>query len=80
MKTQTNENTFSIELNSKTHLGLNFPKNTQDPVLLEGTLGNLHSLEFVEGVMLELRGNNGVLRMDITESEWNQLRKKEREE
>ncbi len=80
MKTQTNENTFSIELNSKTHLGLNFPKSTQDSVLLEGTLGKLHSLDFVEGVMLELRGNNGVLRMDITESEWDQLRKKEREE
>ena len=76
MKNQTNESTFSIELRSKNHLGLNLPKDVENLVVIEGTLGNLQTLEFVEGVMLEIRGSGGVLRMDITETKWNHLRKK----
>ncbi|MFW9792790.1 MAG: hypothetical protein ACFFEE_00690 [Candidatus Thorarchaeota archaeon] len=76
MKNRTNKNTFSIELRSKKLLCLNLPKDVQDPVVIEGTLGNLLTLEFVEGVMLELKGSDGVLRMDITKAEWDHLLKK----
>jgi hypothetical protein len=77
MNNRSNENTFSIELHSKEHLGLDQSKEVVGPVLLEGTLGKILTLEFVEGVMLELKGTDGVLRMDITESEWNKLLRKE---
>jgi len=77
MNNRTNENTFSIELRSKEHLGLDQSKEAVGPVLLEGTLGKILTLEFVEGAMLELKGTDGVLRMDITESEWNKLLRKE---
>jgi hypothetical protein len=77
MNNRTNENTFSIELRSKEHLGLDQSKEVVGPVLLEGTLGKILTLEFVEGAMLELKGTDGVLRMDITESEWNKLLRKE---
>jgi len=77
MNNRTDENTFSIELRSKEHLGLDQPKEADSLVLLEGTLGKILTIEFVEGVMLELKGTSGVLRMDITESEWNRLRRKE---
>lgn len=77
MNNRTNENTFSIELRSKEHVGLDQSKEVVGPVLLEGTLGKILTLEFVEGVMLELKGTDGVLRMDITESEWNKLLRKE---
>ena len=77
MNNRTDENTFSIELRSKEHLGLNQSKEIDGSVLLEGTLGKILTLEFVEGVMLELKGTSGVLRMDITEPEWNKLLQKE---
>ena len=76
MNNRTNENTFSIELRSKNHLGLTLPKGTENLVVIEGTLGNLLTLEFVEGAMLEIKGSNGVIRMDMTESEWNHLPKR----
>lgn len=77
MNNQTNEHAFSIELRSKSYLSLDQPKEVEGSVLIEGTLGELQSLMFVEGVMIELKGTRGVLRMDMTESEWNQLLRKE---
>jgi hypothetical protein len=77
MRNRTNESTFSIELRSKNHLGLNLPKDVENLVVIEGTLGILQTLEFVEGVMLEIKGSGGVFRTDITETEWNHLIKKE---
>jgi pheromone shutdown protein TraB len=68
-----NEHAFSVELDSKRYLSLEQAKNVDGPVLIEGTLGELISKEFVEGVMLELKGTRGVLRLDITESEWDNL-------
>ena len=77
MNKQTNEHAFSIELTSKRYVSFKQSKDVESEVLIEGTLGNLVSLTFVEGMMLELRGTNGVFRLDMTESEWNHLYKKE---
>ncbi len=77
MKKQTNEHAFSIELCSKRYVSFEQSKDVESSVLIEGALGDLVSLTFVEGMMLELKGTTGVFRLDITESEWNQLHKKE---
>jgi hypothetical protein len=40
-------------------------KNMAKEVLIEGSLGTLTSVNFVEDLMLEIRGENGVLRIDV---------------
>ena len=40
-----------------------------DGVLLEGNLGELVSLVLLENSLLEFRGTNGVIRLDILKSE-----------
>lgn len=67
---RTDEHMFSIELNSKDHVkNLALSNAEGDKVLLEGFLGKLRNLSFTEGIMLEIRGTNGSLRMDFTEEE-----------
>jgi hypothetical protein len=38
-------------------------------VLFEGLLGELKEISLLEAVMLEIRGSNGILRVDLTEQE-----------
>jgi len=38
-------------------------------VFFEGVLGELKNVVMVEGVMLEIEGRNGVLKLDITQQE-----------
>jgi len=38
-------------------------------VLFEGSLGELEELSMIEGAVLEVRGANGVLRIDLIEEE-----------
>jgi hypothetical protein len=45
------------------------PNGAKDSVLIEGFLGDLEVVELVEGVMLEIEGSNGILRLDITQQE-----------
>lgn len=40
-----------------------------DGVLLEGNLGELVSLVLLENSLLEFRGTNGVIRLDVLKSE-----------
>jgi hypothetical protein len=75
MTLRTEEHTFSIELDSKDMLGIQVPRQVDNSVLIEGSLGKLSALRFVEGVMLEIKGSRGTFRMDITESEWVSLLK-----
>ena len=65
---------FSIELKSKEFLrNLTISNRTGETVLLEGFLGELEEISLVEGAMLEVRGSNGVLRMDVSEEDWERL-------
>jgi len=65
---------FSIELKSKEFLrNVMISNRTGETVLVEGFLGELEDVSFVEGAMLELRGSNGVLRMDLKEEELERL-------
>jgi hypothetical protein len=65
---------FSIELKSKEFLrNVMISNRTGETVLIEGFLGELEELSLVEDAMLELRGSNGVLRIDVKENELGKL-------
>jgi hypothetical protein len=64
------ERGFSLELNSKEHVKrFTILDGAGSRVLVEGFLGVLQQITLVEGLMLEVKGSNGVLRMDMTEDE-----------
>jgi hypothetical protein len=68
------KHTFSIELKSKEYLNLvAMPNGAKDNVLIEGFLGDLLTIDLVEGAMLEIQGTNGTLKMDLKEEELNKL-------
>jgi hypothetical protein len=57
---------FSVELKSKSDLkNVALTNGSSDSVLLEGTIGELIKAEFADGILLEVIGNNGVLRIDL---------------
>jgi hypothetical protein len=61
---------FSIEMKSKTHVRhISMSDESHDRVLFEGYLGALKELSLIEGTVLEVKGENGVLRIDLTEEE-----------
>ena len=61
---------FSIVIASKNHVNRITLGNEQDEeVMVEGELGKLIELKFIEGILLEISGENGVLRIDLTEKE-----------
>ena len=72
------ERFFSLELKSKSDLkSISIPNGARENVLVEGTIGELVQIGFAEGIALEIMGEKGVLRIDITEDEVTQNRMKE---
>jgi hypothetical protein len=72
MKTETEdkERFFSIELKSKTSLkNVTMMNGTRDSVLVEGTIGKLVQAVSVEGLILEIVGRKGTLRINLQEKE-----------
>jgi hypothetical protein len=71
MQNQTSEmRSFSVELKSKSDLkNVALTNGSSDSVLLEGSTGKLIQAKFAEGVILEVIGNDGVLRVDLREEE-----------
>jgi len=64
------EHTFSIEMKSKKHVRhISLSNESHEHVLFEGSLGELKELSMVEGAILEIKGTNGVLRIDLSEDE-----------
>jgi hypothetical protein len=60
--------TFSVDLKSKKHVkNISISDEAYDRVLFEGDLGCLVSLSLLDGRMLELEGENGVLRTTMSE-------------
>jgi hypothetical protein len=60
---------FSLELGRehlKRFLVLN---DSGNQVLFEGLLGELKEISLIESSMLEVKGSNGILRVDLTEQE-----------
>ena len=65
---------FSIEMKSKEYVErISLSDKGSDSVLVEGFLGELAGISLVEDVMLEMRGANGVLRVDVTRDDLKRL-------
>jgi hypothetical protein len=65
---------FSAELTSKNFVKrLSIPGDNDDKVLIEGFLGELKEIGFIEGIMLEIQGTNGILRIDLSQEELRKL-------
>ena len=60
------ERSFCIELKSKTHLRtIAIASGPSEGVLIEGTLGELQHVRFAEGIIFEVAGSHGIMRIDI---------------
>ena len=69
-KTSSKERVFSVELKSKRNLkNVTLTNGSSDSVLVEGTIGELIQASFTEGIILEVVGKDGVLRLDLGEDE-----------
>jgi len=65
---------FSVEMKSKAYVkSISISNEAKDRVLFEGDLGELEEVVFVGGSMLEVRGSNGVLRVELGQSETRKL-------
>ena len=61
---------FSVELKSKRDLKtITLTNGSSDSVVVEGTIGELVHARFEEGVILEVVGKEGILRIDLEEGE-----------
>jgi hypothetical protein len=58
------ERMFSIELRSKGELK-NMSLDGDEKVLIEGSIGSFERARFLEGLVLEVIGSNGELRVDL---------------
>ena len=64
------EHPFSVELTSNIHLSrIEVSEGPKGQVFIEGKLGGEVSVELIEGIMLQISGENGVFRIDIAEGE-----------
>jgi len=69
-ETDSKERVFSVELKSKRNLkNVTLTNGSSDSVLVEGTIGELVQAAFAEGIILEVVGKNGVLRIDLRKDE-----------
>ena len=74
------EHAFSVEMKSSKHVkNISMSKESHERVFFEGSLGELEELSVVEGAVLEVKGANGILRIDLSEDELRKMlsRKKE---
>ena len=71
---ENKDRVFSVELKSKMHLkNVMFASGSTSTALIEGTLGELVQASFKEGLILEVIGKKGVLRIDLGEKEIRQI-------
>lgn len=64
------EHSFSIEMKSKKYVtSVSISDEDHNRVLFQGILGDLKGLSLIEGKMLEVKGSNGILRIDLSEDE-----------
>jgi len=67
MNQTSKESSFSIELKSKKYIKtINLVNGNRESVLFEGTIGELQNAEFAEGIVLEITGKKGILRIDLS--------------
>jgi hypothetical protein len=64
---------FSIEMPSRNSINNLSITDGSTGALIEGDLGENISFEIIEGIMLQISGENGVFRIDLREGESNTL-------
>jgi len=66
---------FSVEIESKKHLtNVSISNKPHERVVIEGYLGELSEIEMIENVLIQFKGANGVLRIDLSKDElWQKL-------
>lgn len=70
MERKAKERFFSLELNSRASLkNVTLSNGNHENVLVEGTIGELQRAEFSEGIVLEVVGDKGILRINLTPDE-----------
>ncbi len=68
--TKEEERVFSIELNNREDLkNITIVNGRNDNVVIEGIIGELVKARFEEGVILQIVGSKGVLRIDLCDDE-----------
>lgn len=64
------ERFFSVELRSRANLkNVTMTNGSRDGALVEGTIGELVRAAFVEGLILEIVGTRGTLRINLKDDE-----------
>ena len=71
------ERYFSLELVSRENLEKINIQEGGEGVLLEGNLGELLNLVILEDTLMELKGTNGVLRLNVNREELSEAIKRE---
>ena len=79
-KFEENERFFSVELKSKVNLkNITMTNGSGENVLVEGSIGELQRAEFSEGIILEVVGDKGVLRINLSQDEIKLKEKQDKE-
>jgi len=69
-KMKNKERVFSVELRSKRNLkNVTLTNGSSNGVLLEGTIGELMQATIAEGIILEVVGRKGILRIYLRKDE-----------
>jgi len=67
---EKNDRCFSLELSSKDQItNMTMTEGQKDGTLIEGSIGNLLEATFTEGIVLEVTGTKGTLRIDLQAKE-----------
>ncbi len=70
------EHSFSIEMDSRKNLSHVSLSDESEGVLIKGKLGELKEISHEEGLMIEIIGELGTLRIDLTKDELRLMNKK----
>ena len=75
--TRTLGRSLSVEMTSKQHVkSLIVSDELSGRVLFDADIGNLVGISIIDGIVLEVRGVNGTLRVDLREEELEAVLKK----
>jgi len=76
MESSKKKGFFSVEIESKKYLtNVSISNTSHERVLIEGFIGEFSEIEMIENALIEFKGANGVLRIDMSKDElWQKLR------
>jgi hypothetical protein len=70
MESSKNKGFFSVEIESRKHLtNVSISNEPHELVLIEGFLGEFSEIETIEDALIQFKGVNGVLRIDLSKDE-----------